>query len=117
VTHRRSEYVAPGISRPGPIAITKTALETFFTEGAALKTAASVFLPALIASYSITAHAQQVIRFSSDATPVHAQLFIANADGTAFVAPLGHAPACHLASPLEIYAELLPVSGVVVGLV
>lgn len=38
-----------------------------------MKTAASVLPAALIAWYSITAHAQQVIMFSSDATPVHAQ--------------------------------------------
>jgi Tol biopolymer transport system component len=47
-----------------------------------LKIAASVLLGALMAFCVVAAHAQQVIMFSADATPVHAQLFIANADGS-----------------------------------
>src|SRR5208282_5683193 len=50
--------------------------------GVPLKIAASV-LPALLLSFpAVAAQAQQIIMFSSDATPVHSQLFIANADGT-----------------------------------
>ena len=47
-----------------------------------MKLAASILLSALTAFSVIAAHAQQVIMFSADATPVHSQLFIANADGT-----------------------------------
>jgi TolB protein len=36
----------------------------------------------LIAFSLVSARAQQVIMFSSDATPVHSQLFVANADGS-----------------------------------
>jgi TolB protein len=41
-----------------------------------------VLLDSLIALSVVSAHAQQVIMFSSDATPVHSQLFLANADGS-----------------------------------
>ena len=42
----------------------------------------SVLLGSLTALSLIAAPARQVIMFSSDATPVHSQLFVANADGT-----------------------------------
>jgi len=50
--------------------------------GAPLKVAASVLAALLLSFPAVAAQAQQVIMFSSDATPVHSQLFIANGDGT-----------------------------------
>jgi Tol biopolymer transport system component len=46
-----------------------------------MKIALSVLLSALM-TFTAEVPAQQVIMFSADATPVHAQLFIAKADGT-----------------------------------
>ena len=50
--------------------------------GVVLNKANLVPLGALILSLSLPASAQQRIMFSSDATPLHSQLFIANADGS-----------------------------------
>jgi TolB protein len=49
--------------------------------GVPLKTVASVSAGLLLLFFVLAAQAQQVM-FSSDATPVHSQLFIANGDGT-----------------------------------
>src|SRR5580698_4146233 len=47
-----------------------------------MKIVASVLLGAVMPLIVAAASAQQVIMFSSDATPVHAQLFIAKGDGS-----------------------------------
>jgi len=50
--------------------------------GVPLRVAAYVLAALLLSFPAVAAQAQQVVMFSSDAAPVHSQLFIANGDGT-----------------------------------